>query len=199
MITSRRTFLKTTALSGASLLIGIDENRLLHGAQPLAAGHFKPNVWIRIDPDNSVTLTIGKSEMGQGVRTSLAMLLAEELEADWTRIKLEQASPEPGFEDIGTGGSDSIRDGWRSLRQAGATAREMLAMAAEDGDALLLVARGFVGVIEIFNESTLLKSKYFNLTPVVGAGIAFVLITIPLARFTDYLVRRDQARMRAST
>jgi polar amino acid transport system permease protein len=57
----------------------------------------------------------------------------------------------------------------------------------------------FVGVIEIFNESTLLKSKYFNLTPVVGAGIAFVLITIPLARFTDYLVRRDQARMRAST
>jgi polar amino acid transport system permease protein len=57
----------------------------------------------------------------------------------------------------------------------------------------------FVGVIEIFNESTLLKSKYFNLTPVVGAGIAFVVITIPLARFTDYLVRRDQARMRAST
>jgi polar amino acid transport system permease protein len=57
----------------------------------------------------------------------------------------------------------------------------------------------FVGVIEIFNESTLLKSKYFNLTPVVGAGIAFVVITIPMARFTDYLVRRDQARMRAGT
>ena len=130
MITSRRTFLKTTALSGASLLIGIDGNRLLHGAQPLAAGHFTPNVWIRIDADGSVTLTIGRSEMGQGVRTSLTMLLAEELEADWTRIKLEQASPGPGFEDIGTGGSDSIRDGWRSLRRAGATAREMLAMAA---------------------------------------------------------------------
>jgi polar amino acid transport system permease protein len=57
----------------------------------------------------------------------------------------------------------------------------------------------FVGVIEIFNESTLLKSKYFNLTPVVGAGIAFVVITIPMARFTDYLVRRDQARTRASS
>jgi isoquinoline 1-oxidoreductase beta subunit len=130
MITSRRTFLKTTALSGASLLIGIDGNRLLHGAHTRAAGPFKPNVWIRIDPDGSVTLTIGRSEMGQGVRTSLTMLLAEELEADWTRIKLVQASPGPGFEDIGTGGSDSIRDGWRSLRQAGATAREMLAMAA---------------------------------------------------------------------
>ena len=56
----------------------------------------------------------------------------------------------------------------------------------------------FVGVLEIFNTSTLLKSKYFNLTPVVAAGIAFVIITIPLARLTDYLVRRDQARMRAN-
>jgi len=130
MITSRRTFLKTTALSGASLLIGIDGTRLLHGGQTRAAGHFKPNVWIRIDPDDSVILTIGRSEMGQGVRTSLAMLLAEELEADWSRIKLVQASPGPDFEDIGTGGSDSIRSSWRSLRQAGAAAREMLATAA---------------------------------------------------------------------
>jgi isoquinoline 1-oxidoreductase beta subunit len=68
--------------------------------------------------------------MGQGVRTSLAMLLAEELEADWSRIKLLQASPGPGFEDIGTGGSDSIRDGWKILRKAGAAAREMLITAA---------------------------------------------------------------------
>jgi len=130
MITSRRRFLKTTALSGASLLIGIDGTRLLRGAQTRAAGQFKPNIWIRIDPDDSVILTIGRSEMGQGVRTSLAMLLAEELEADWSRIKLVQASPGPDFEDIGTGGSDSIRSSWRSLREAGAAAREMLATAA---------------------------------------------------------------------
>jgi len=129
MITSRRGFLKTTALSGASLLIGIDGTRLVHGAQT-TAGQFKPNVWIRIDPDESVILTIWRSEMGQGVRTSLAMLLAEELEADWRRIKLVQASPGPDFDDIGTGGSDSIRSSWRSLRQAGAAAREMLATAA---------------------------------------------------------------------
>src|SRR6202049_3721560 len=130
MITSRRRFLKTTALGGASLLIGIDGTRLLHGAQTRAAEQFRPNVWIRIDPDDSVILTIGRSEMGQGVRTSLAMLLAEELEADWSRIKLVQASPGPDFEDIGTGGSDSIRSSWRSLREAGAAAREMLATAA---------------------------------------------------------------------
>jgi polar amino acid transport system permease protein len=55
----------------------------------------------------------------------------------------------------------------------------------------------FVGVVEVFNRSQLLKSKYLNLTPVVGAGLCFVVITIPMARFTDYLIKRDQARMRA--
>jgi polar amino acid transport system permease protein len=55
----------------------------------------------------------------------------------------------------------------------------------------------FVGVSEIFNVSTQLKAKYFNLSPVIGTAIAFIVITIPMARFTDYLIRRDQARMRA--
>jgi isoquinoline 1-oxidoreductase subunit beta len=130
VITSRRTFLRTAALGGASLVIGFNGTRLLGKSDTVGTGLFKPNAWIRIDPDDTVTLTIGRSEMGQGVRTSLAMLLAEELEADWSRIKLVQASPGPGFEDIGTGGSDSIRDGWKTLRQAGAAAREMLATAA---------------------------------------------------------------------
>src|SRR5213592_4526533 len=107
----RRTFLKTAALSGAALVIGFDRIGSIAAENGAAASEFKPNSWIRIDADDTITLTIGKSEMGQGVRTSLAMLLAEELEADRTRIKLEQASPGPGFEDIGTGGSDSIRDG----------------------------------------------------------------------------------------
>src|SRR5947208_1336545 len=129
MMTSRRNFLKTAALSGASLVIGFNGVRLLHDAKTSAANPFQPNTWIRIDADGIVTLTIGKSEMGQGVRTSLAMLLAEELEADWTHIKLVQASPWPGS-DLGTGGSDSIRSSWKPLRQAGAAAREMLATAA---------------------------------------------------------------------
>jgi isoquinoline 1-oxidoreductase subunit beta len=129
VITSRRAFLKTAGLSGASLVIGFDGKRLF-GAEAKDAAQFKPNNWIRIDSDGAVTLTIGKSEMGQGVRTSLAMILAEELEADWSRIKLMQASPSAVFSDLGTGGSDSVRDGWRSLRKAGAGAREMLAAAA---------------------------------------------------------------------
>jgi isoquinoline 1-oxidoreductase beta subunit len=129
MISSRRTFLKTAALGGAALVVRFDHLGLIAAENNDGGNEFKPNSWIRIDPDETVTLTIGKSEMGQGVRTSLAMLLAEELEADWTRIKLVQAKPSERS-DLGTGGSDSIRSGWKPLRQAGAAAREMLITAA---------------------------------------------------------------------
>src|SRR5438034_1363396 len=128
MITSRRNFLKTAAFGSASLIIGFDGLRLLKGANA-ETNLFEPSNWIRVDADGAVSLTIGKCEMGQGVRTSLAMILAEELEADWTKIRLVQAKPSPGS-DLGTGGSDSIASSWRPLRQAGAAAREMLITAA---------------------------------------------------------------------
>ncbi len=125
MITSRRAFLKTSALGGAALVIGFNGRRIF-----AADAAFQPNGWIKIASDGTVSLTIGKSEMGQGVRTAWAMLLAEELEADWSRLKLVQASPGPGFEDLGTGGSGSMEDGWMMCRKAGAAAREMLISAA---------------------------------------------------------------------
>ena len=125
MITSRRAFLKTAALGGASLVVAFDGSRLF-GAGKETVGKFKPNGWVRVDADGTVTLTIGKSEMGQGIRTSLAMILADELEADWAHIKLVQASPGPGFKQLDTGGSSSIAGSWKMLRQAGAAAREML-------------------------------------------------------------------------
>ena len=154
MITSRRTFLKKTALGGAALVVAFDENRLF-GARKApekkepekkepertepekkdatkkdTAGQFKPNGWVRVAPDGTVTLTIGKSEMGQGIRTSLAMILADELEADWPRIKLLQASPGPDFQQLDTGRESSIAGNWKMLRQAAAAAREMLITAA---------------------------------------------------------------------
>src|SRR5882762_2885537 len=129
MITSRRRFLKTAALSGASLVIGFDGRDLLQATNASSAGSFKPNGWVCINSDGSVILTIGKCEMGQGVRTSLAMILAEELEAEWARIKLLQAKPSADS-DLGTGGSDSLASSWKPLRQAGAAAREMLITAA---------------------------------------------------------------------
>src|SRR5438270_7920724 len=128
MITSRRNFLKTATFGSASLLIGFDGLRLLNGANA-ETNLFKPSNWIEINADGAVSLTIGKCEMGQGVRTSLAMILAEELEADWAKIRLVQAKPSAGS-DLGTGGSDSIASSWKPLRKAGAAAREMLIMAA---------------------------------------------------------------------
>src|SRR5689334_12266734 len=106
MITSRRKFLKAAAFGSASLVIGFDGLRMLKGANA-ETNLFKPSNWIQIDADGAVSLTIGKCEMGQGVRTSLAMILAEELEADWAKIRLVQAKPLTGS-DLGTGGSDSI-------------------------------------------------------------------------------------------
>ena len=126
MKVSRRDFVRTVALGTTGLVIGFNGRGIF--AAPNSK-QFSPNGWVKIDIDGTVTLTIGKSEMGQGVRTSLAMILADELEADWTRIKLVQAKPS-AESDLGTGGSDSMRSSWKPLRQAGAAAREMLAAAA---------------------------------------------------------------------
>jgi isoquinoline 1-oxidoreductase subunit beta len=123
MKTSRRSFLKTATLSGVALVIGFDGKRLLHGARTET---FQPNGWIRIDVKGAVTLTLGKSEMGQGVRTSLPMILADELGADWSRISVMQAMPGPNFTRLGTGGSGSVQGSWKPLREAAAAAREML-------------------------------------------------------------------------
>jgi isoquinoline 1-oxidoreductase subunit beta len=90
-----------------------------------------PNAWLRIDPSGNVTVLIEKAELGQGAWTALAMILAEELEADWAKIRLEQAPTISGvYEQTLTGGSSSVRKSWTSLRQAGAQAREMLIAAA---------------------------------------------------------------------
>ena len=129
MITSRRSFLKTATFGGASLVIGFNSARLVRAVTSVSPTEFKPSGWISIDSDGLVSLTIGKCEMGQGVRTSLAMILADELNVDWKRIKLVQAKPGPDS-DLGTGGSDSMASSWKPLRQAGAAAREMLITAA---------------------------------------------------------------------
>jgi isoquinoline 1-oxidoreductase subunit beta len=88
MKTSRRTFLKTATLGGAALIVGFDSKRVLGANEKIGASDFQPNGWIRIDGRGAVTLTLGKSEMGQGVRTALLMILADELGADWSRIAL---------------------------------------------------------------------------------------------------------------
>ena len=94
---------------------------------------FAPNAYLKITPDGKITIVVARSEMGQGVRTSLPMILAEELEADWKQITIEQAGASKLFGDQTTGGSASVRTTWDPMRKAGATAREMLISAAALG------------------------------------------------------------------
>ena len=132
---SRRGFLKTTAGLGASgLLLGFAPE-CAYAIAPGAArdessGAFAPNVYIQIGEDGTIGLIIHRSEMGQGVRTSLAMMLAEELEVELARVELIQAPGDKKYGDQNTDGSFSIRINWEPLRRAGAAAREMLTGAA---------------------------------------------------------------------
>jgi isoquinoline 1-oxidoreductase beta subunit len=123
----RREFIVAGAAAGAGLVIGF---YLPHGSSGPPGGAFSPNAYLRITPDNKVTIVVARSEMGQGVRTSLPMILAEELEADWKQVQIEQAGASTLFGDQTTGGSASVRTTWDPMRKAGAAAREMLISAA---------------------------------------------------------------------
>lgn len=128
-MTSRRDFLKIAGSAGAGLVLGL---RLQGKARPGTPAEpvFHPNAYLAIRPDGSALLTVPKSEMGQGVRTALPMVIAEELDLDWSRVELRQAMPGPEFQHLGTGGSTSVSTTWMILRKAGAAAREMLVAAA---------------------------------------------------------------------
>ena len=91
---------------------------------------FAPNAWMEISADDRVRIWCGKSEMGQGVRTSLPMIVAEELCCDWRSVQVVQADLEPKYGDQLTGGSLSVRTSYADLRKAGAAAREVLISAA---------------------------------------------------------------------
>jgi isoquinoline 1-oxidoreductase subunit beta len=132
---TRREFLHTGAAAGATLVIGFYLPALEQRATPTLArspgpAPFKPNAWIQITPDGAVTIWTGRSEMGQGVKTAMPMIAAEELEADWSRVTVVQADADPAYGDQFTVGSRSVRSGFEPLRRAGAAAREMLIGAA---------------------------------------------------------------------
>jgi isoquinoline 1-oxidoreductase beta subunit len=95
-------------------------------------GSFQPNAWLTIDPEGWVTVTVDRSEVGQGVHTALAMVVADELEADWARVRLGPVPEDPSAwsRDMVTEGSTSVRTSFHILRQAGAAGREMLIQAA---------------------------------------------------------------------
>ena len=137
--TSRRDFLKTSAVATGGLVIAFH----VPGAKRLAAsgiapaGPFAPNAFLRIGEDDSVIVLLAHSEMGQGIWTSLPMLIAEELECDWSSIRVEHAPAaaeyaHTAFGIQATGGSTTTWSEFERYRQAGATARTMLVQAAAD-------------------------------------------------------------------
>ena len=130
---SRRHFLKTSVIAGAGLCIGISLSSCSQQNQSRkkSDGPFRPNAYLRIATDGTIIITIAESEMGQGVLTSLSMLVAEELDADWSQVRAESAPAD--LELYGrqsTGGSSSVREAWQPMRKAGAAARQMLIQAA---------------------------------------------------------------------
>lgn len=130
---SRRDFIKTSTAMGGGLVLAFYLPGRGEADQPAAA--FTPNAFLQVATDGTVTIIVNKSEMGQGVYTSLPMIVAEELDCDWRKVRVE-ASPVASiynhtqFGSMVTGGSTSVRTEWDRLAQAGATAREMLVQAA---------------------------------------------------------------------
>jgi len=137
---TRREFLKTS-LAGAGLTLAASlipsGIRILSAAEAEKDMTFQPNVYLRIAPDDTITVIVNKSEMGQGIYTSLPMIIADELEADWKKVKIVPAPAGAEYKDPvwgmqSTGGSTSIRHMHDTLRKAGAAAREMLVLAGSE-------------------------------------------------------------------
>lgn len=132
LVISRRRFLTVTALAGGGLLLGARlgaSGLAAFGAEP--ASDFVPNAFIRITPDGAVTIIAKNPEIGQGVKTMLPMLIADELDVDWQSVRIEQASLDTEkFERQAAGGSTATPVNWLPMRRVGAAARMMLVTAA---------------------------------------------------------------------
>lgn len=130
---SRRSFLKVAGGAGIGLTLGACIPTKAHSkpSSDKNAKTFAPNVWLTIDPSGIVTITISKVDLGQGARTSLAMIVADELDVDWKNVRVVQAVADGSkYGNQGVGGSGTTMGMWRPLREAGATARAMLVAAA---------------------------------------------------------------------
>lgn len=175
---SRRRFLQGAAAAGAGLVVGfhwVPRNAM---AQAKAAGQPQMmNAFIRIAPDNTVTVLSKHIEMGQGSYTGLATIVAEELDADWSQMRAEGAPADAkvyanlAFGMQGTGGSTAMANSWDQLRKAGATARAMLVAAAAEQWKVpakeITVAKGVVSHAGSGKKATFgqLAEKAATLTP----------------------------------
>lgn len=129
---NRRDFLRASSVGGISLVVGFYLGLPARSAEAdvKSEGPFTPNGWIQIDRSGQITVLIEKTEIGQGIFTALSMIVAEELEADWSHVRVEHVPVTDAYQNMTTGGSHGIIRSWMPLRRAGAQAREMLIEAA---------------------------------------------------------------------
>lgn len=133
---SRRRFLGGTIVAAGGLALGVHLPPRKAWAQAAAPSAFAPNAFVRLSTAGVLTVVVDKSEMGQGTFTSLPMIVAEEMDADWAKVTPVAAPTAPAYNHSewstfqGVGGSTSVSSSWKRLRQAGATARAMLIAAA---------------------------------------------------------------------
>ena len=125
---SRREFLKASGLSVGGLIIGVSLPTGLMGSADSAG--FEPNAFIHIAPNGNTTIFCGRCELGQGISTALPAAVADELEADWSRVRVLQGDADKKYGPQDTGGSQSINKMLEPMRKAGAAGREMFIAAA---------------------------------------------------------------------
>lgn len=170
---NRRQFLKNSLVAGGGLSLGFSLQRCApHANSQEANSGSEVSAWLFIDSNGTITIRVPSSEMGQGVHTSLPMIIAEELDADWESVRSETAPVTAGFVNPltgsrGTGGSSAVRRWLPTISQAGATARDMLIRAAASQWAVdvdeLTTARG-----EVVHEQSSRRASYGSLATAAG-------------------------------
>jgi isoquinoline 1-oxidoreductase subunit beta len=199
-VVNRRDFLKTGTAGSVALVIGFHLTPRAFADQAQEQEKKTPNpfdAWVRITPDNRVTLILGKSEMGQGIMTALPMILAEELCLDWKLVNVAQAPTNPNIYEHGTGGSGSVAGSWLPLRRAGAAAREMLiAAAAQKWEVTPDTCKAEQGQVAHGNPK-----RYLSYGELVESAAKLPipnLNTVPLKNSDDFtVVGHDQRRFEA--
>ena len=129
-VMQRRSFLKVSALAGGGLLVGLYENPLFAQGRGGPQAPLSPNAFIKVAADGSVTIMAKNPEIGQGIRTTLPMVIADELDVDWNQVKVVQGDLDPKYGPQNAGGSTAIPTNWDPLRKVGAAARAMFITAA---------------------------------------------------------------------
>jgi len=187
ILVDRRTFLRVTALAGGGILFGavpdLGADSPLVGAMP-----FSPSPFIRITPDGLVTIMAKNPEVGQGVKTMLPMLIAEELEVPWGEIRIEQAQSDPSLYGVqSAGGSRSTPTNWDPLRRVGAAGRELLIRAAAESWGVP-AGECYAASARVHHRPTGRSLGYGELSSRASTLAPPDLATVPLKDSSDYRI-----------